>query len=565
MSRKYRPTSSQTAACAPRSAVSRWAAACLATLVACNTVRSPDPVRVRRVSRTGAVPSAHVSPVDCGVDAGVVAPSDASTDGGANPVDAALGAGGAATEDASVDASAPLDAAADGAADPSDAATEDAATDALADSADGAPEADTSSPRDVPKLIGAPLIFTPTEHSFGLNVVTTSRGAWELKLCVRADGSTEWRVLGSPALPTEDIAQWIVGGLDAGTRYEYQVLAVRDHEFEPLYLGRARTQRKPGERFTAALLTDSHIGPREDFLENPTPSGSMEPVLAAVAQDIAPSQADFMIHLGDMLDFHRFGFNDPPPDASWTRLGYLNYRRLLGDALGNAAHFAVIGNWEGENGDYTAEQIERSRSQRLLYVPNPTPTTYPEGGSPAQDYYAFTWGDALFVVLNVMSYTPTAHLLGSDPGLVDDWTLGKPQLDWLEDTLDAATSKWRFLFIHHTVGGAAGDYANSAYGRGGGQAAYVGEQAAVHGLMMKYGVQIFFYGHDHVFTDMVVDAIHYTLPGSAGAPWKFYQSETGYTQYWSESGHALVDVSPTSVTVQFIAQGGTELYSYKLE
>jgi len=33
-------------------------------------------------------------------------------------------------------------------------------------------------------------------------------------------------------------------------------------------------------------------------------------------------------------------------------------------------------------------------------------------------------------------------------------------------------------------------------------------------------VQIFFYAHDHVFTDMVVDGIHYTLPGSAGAPWK---------------------------------------------
>jgi hypothetical protein len=291
----------------------------------------------------------------------------------------------------------------------------------------------------------------------------------------------------------------------------------------------------------------------------------MEPTLAAVAPDIRPDKPDFMIHLGDMLDFHEFGFNDPPPDGAPTRLGYLNYRRLLGDTLGNAAHFAAIGNWEGENGDYTAEEIARSRTQRWLYVPNPTPTTYPEGGSPAQDYYAFTWGDALFVVLNVMSYTPTAHLLGSAPGLVDDWTLGEVQLTWLEETLAAATSKWRFLFIHHTVGGAAGDYINSAYGRGGGQAAQVGEQAAVHGLMLEYGVQIFFYGHDHVFTDMVVDGIHYTLPGSAGAPWKFNEYETGYTQYWPDSGHARVDVSPSAVKVEFIAQGGTPLYDYTIE
>ncbi|MBN1608211.1 MAG: metallophosphoesterase [Polyangiaceae bacterium] len=540
------------------------------------------------------MPSAHASPDYCPADAGVVVPRDAAADGETNSIDAAPDAGDGAPQDAAADATpdagdgAAQDAAADATPDAGDGAPQDAADDALANPADaapeadvvasqdaaadgevnpvdGAPEADASSQRDIPKLVGAPLIFTPTAHGFGLNVVTTSRGAWVLKLCVRRDGSTEWRILGAPALPAEDIAQWIVEGLDAGTRYEYQVLAVRDREFEPLYSGWARTQRKPGERFSVALLTDSHIQPREDFLENPTPTGSMEPVLAEVAQDIGPSHPDFMIHLGDMLDFHAFGFNDPPPDGAPTRLGYLNYRRLLGDALGNAAHFAVIGNWEGENGDYTAEEIERSRSERLLYLPNPAPATYPEGGSPAQDYYAFTWGDALFVVLNVMSYTPTAHLLSSSPGLVDDWTLGEPQLAWLEDTLAAAASKWRFLFIHHTVGGAAGDYSNSAYGRGGGQAAYVGEQAAVHGLMVKYGVQIFFYGHDHVFTDMVVDGIHYTLPGSAGAPWKFTEYETGYTQYWSDSGHAQVDVSPTSVTVEFIAQGGEPLDSYTIE
>ena len=34
-----------------------------------------------------------------------------------------------------------------------------------------------------------------------------------------------------------------------------------------------------------------------------------------------------------MLDYHLFGFNAPPPDARWARLGYLNYRRLLGAML----------------------------------------------------------------------------------------------------------------------------------------------------------------------------------------------------------------------------------------
>src|SRR4029079_10112523 len=102
------------------------------------------------------------------------------------------------------------------------------------------------------------------------------------------------------------------------------------------------------------------------------------------------------------------------------------------------------------------------------------------------------------------------------PARPDDWTLGQAQLDWLRQTLASSRSKWKFLLIHHPGGGNAGDEANSAYGRGGGRAALVGEQAIVHQMMRDYGVQIFFYGHDHVFTDMVVDGIHYWLPGSAG-------------------------------------------------
>ena len=268
--------------------------------------------------------------------------------------------------------------------------------------------------------------------------------------------------------------------------------------------------------------------------------------------------------MGDLLDYHLFGFNDPPPDSAWARLAYLNYRRMMGDTIGRAAHFPVIGNWDGESGCNTAEQRERSLSQRLRYVPAPAPGTYPEGGSANEDYYAFTWGDALFIVLNVMTYTESCHLLGINPGLPDDWTLGEAQLAWLEETLANATAKWRFTFIHHTVGGDAGNPVDSAYGRGGGRAARVGEQAIVHDLLMRHGVQIFFYAHDHVFTDMVVDGIHYTLPGSAGAPWKFTTSETGYTTYWPDSGYGRVIVSPESVQVDFVAMGGGVIASYTL-
>jgi 3',5'-cyclic AMP phosphodiesterase CpdA len=271
-----------------------------------------------------------------------------------------------------------------------------------------------------------------------------------------------------------------------------------------------------------------------------------------------------MVNLGDVLDFHQYGFNDPPPDKSIARAAYLNYRALLGDTTANAAHYEVLGGWDSEAGCDTPDEVDRSRSQRLLYVPGPDPTTYPEGGGAFENYYAFTWGDALFVMLDVFAYTPGCHLLGAYPGLVDDWTLGAEQLAWLRGVLAKATAKWKFIFIHHPVGGMTPDPIESAYGRGGGLAASVGEQAVVHQLMRDHGVQVFFYGHDHVFTDMTVDGIHYALPGSAGAPWMFTQEQTGYATSWPDSGWGRVDVTPDSVRVRFINLAGETLYQFTL-
>ncbi len=411
-------------------------------------------------------------------------------------------------------------------------------------------------------LLGAPLIFAPTHNGFDISVALRSGDPARLQARVREQGQATWTELGAPtSTPAADLAEWTVSGLRPDRRYEYEIYTDR-----PVYRSSVATARSPGTPFTFAMVSDTHIEPRDPIPPGIAVAGDDwgfdEATLLAVSGDIAKSHPDFVLNLGDTLDFHIFGFNRPPPDGTWTRLGYLDYRRMWSDTLGAVGHFPVIGNWDGETGCFTQEEIKRSLDQRLLYNPGPRPDTYPEGGGANRDYYAFTWGDALFIVLNVMTYTPTCHELAGNPGLPDDWTLGAAQLAWLERTLESATAKWRFTFIHHTVGGKAGNDDNSAYGRGGGQAARVGEQAIVHDLLLRYGVQIFFYGHDHVFTDMVVDGVHYTEPGSAGAPWKFTTSETGYTDYWPDSGHARVAVSPDRVQVDFVAMGGNVLTSY---
>lgn len=411
------------------------------------------------------------------------------------------------------------------------------------------------------ELLASPMVFAPTRDGFGVSALLATGTPESMVLSVREAGADAWGAPQAPdSVPAFDLARWELRGLASDTEYEYKLGTVGKGEERILYEGRAVTVRESGAAFSFALLTDTHIGGDPNFTNQGDPA-----VMTAITEQIAAASPDFVANLGDMLDFHKFGFNVAPPSGTVTRDAYLQYRQLLGDSAGRAAHFGVIGNWEGENGNYPEETIAWSREQRMLYLPGPNPSTYPQGGSEAEDYYAFEWGDALFIVLNVMTYTPTEHLLDTNGGKPEDWTLGTAQFDWLEKTLEGATAKWRFIMIHHAVGGAAADAANAAYGRGGGLAAYVGEQAKVHQLMLDHGVQIFFYGHDHVFTDMVVDDIHYSMPGSAGAIWLFGPETTGYPQSWQEPGWARVDVSPDAVDVKFIGLQGDPIYDYRIE
>jgi hypothetical protein len=393
-----------------------------------------------------------------------------------------------------------------------------------------------------------------------MSAVTKASDPGALRARVRRQGQADWGSLFEPTVRAPDLAEWSIDGLAAGTTYEYELVALAGDTIVKTYLGSVVTARPAGAAFSFALVTDTHVGSNLAYSNQ-----GDEGLLTAAGKEIQAAEPDFVVNLGDILDFHEYGFNTPPPSGSLTRSAYLNYRTAFGDVLGSTPHFAVLGGWDSENGCNTPEEIDRSRTQRLLYLPGPTPETYPAGGSPFEDYYAFTWGDALFVTLNVFSYTPTCHLLSSNPGLPDDWTLGAAQLDFLRHTLEAATARWRFVLIHHPVGGNAGDPDDSAYGRGGGRAAHVGEQEIVHQLMLEHGAQVFFYGHDHVFTDMNVDGIHYSLPGSAGSIWPFPESQTGYTEFWVDPGWARVDVTPTSVHVAFLALGGKLLYEYTLQ
>jgi len=297
-----------------------------------------------------------------------------------------------------------------------------------------------------------------------------------------------------------------------------------------------------GSPYSFALISDSHITPfNRERLQ----------IISQAASSILTRKPDLFFMLGDNIQtFTSHG--GPMTEERFGSQLYLLLRQGLGVLPSSVPTFVVNGNWEGENGWHSERERGWAKQARKAFIPNPGADTYPEGGSVDQDYYGFIWGDVLFLVLNVTGYTPLDHGLGSPIGKADDWTLGEKQKRWLFEQLSGSKARWKFLLAHHTVGGKAGDEVNSRYGRGGGQGAKMGEQAVLHGWMKQFGVQAFFYGHDHVFTDIEVDGIHYVCVGSAGAPWKFPEAITGYKRYWPDSGYTWVDVSRDQAKISFV-------------
>jgi len=412
--------------------------------------------------------------------------------------------------------------------------------------------------RRVPMLSLLPFLARPTVRSIDIQARNGELPATAI-LQVRSAAEDEWTPFGSPVtVDPGAFLHWDLDGLVGGSRYDYRVLlGSPGGEPGPVALGRFTTQRTGEQAFTAALMTDSHTGT--------FPEGRPElDVLDAVVHNVRRDHPELVLALGDNVAWPT-SRNRPQTDEVGALRAYTMYRRHMAPLTMSSPHFGLIGNWEGESGKFPAGAIATAGNVRRRFLPNPDHRTYPQGGSAAEDYYAFTWGPALFVVLNVQSYTVPSGEQPSrrdDVTVVEDWTLGAAQMAWLVRTLTSSDAPYKFVCIHHAVGGNAANEVETLYGRGGGRAARVGEQARLHELMLDTGVQVFFYGHDHVFVDQVVDGLHYALPGSAGAPWRFGRDITGYGSFWTDAGHARLMVRPEQSTVSYVNQSGDVIHEF---
>lgn len=436
-----------------------------------------------------------------------------------------------------------------------------------------------------PYGIPAPLLGRPTDTSVNVNVVPAEN--LEIFLEYRERNNTP--SLKTPAVVAEaGVPQNIViSGLAPDTGYIYQLCYRSPGDSEVRYSPEYSfsTQRGPGSSFVFDVQADSHLDERA--------SGDL--YRRTLANELG-DKPDFIIDLGDTFMTDKL----PVKNKETYKNQYLLQRSYI-DTVGHSVPlFLVPGNHDGEAGyalDGTGNNIAvQSLQFRQQYFPNPEPDGFYTGNSvnekftgPRQDYYAWEWGDALFVVLDPYWYTTTK------PGGKTDgwgWTLGETQYQWLKQTLETSPAPYKFVFAHHLVGGdpqgRGGTEFASLYEWGGNNpdGSYGFDQyrpgwgVPVHQLLVDNHVTAFFHGHDHFFAKQELDGITYQevpQPATSSSPKDSPGAEYGYTSgvMLGSPGHLRITVSPGSALVEYIGsalpgdnnsavKNGAVAYSYSL-
>jgi hypothetical protein len=323
------------------------------------------------------------------------------------------------------------------------------------------------------------------------------------------------------------------------------------------------TARPRGAPFTFTIQADPHL----DF--GIDPANYEKSLRHAVA-----ARTDFHVDLGDTF------MTDKYPTYTDALPHYLAQRYYFGIVGPTAPVFLVLGNHDGEQLGRGGDESMAvwSNLTRKKYFPNPVPDGFYTGSATPhrragllQNYYAWEWGDALFVVLDPFWYSPRTRG-GSRDGPVDNWsrTLGREQYDWLARTLAGSTARFKFLFLHHLAGG------ETPEGRGGSEAAAFFEWGGreidgrdtfaqkrpgwplpVHALLVRHRVSAVFHGHDHLYAQQEKDGIVYQLvpqPGHTRNDNIRSAAEYGYKSgvIAGASGILRVNVSPERALVEYV-------------
>lgn len=408
------------------------------------------------------------------------------------------------------------------------------------------PVAPTSTNSD---FVTTEILGRPTDSSVTVNVVP----AVDMDIVITygaLNGTAQTISVAGKANTPQEIQ---LSNLQPSTEYFYTVNGGTQHTFH--------TARAAGSTFTFAIQGDSHPERTKNQFD---PNLYTKTLLSAAAD-----QPDFYIAIGD--DFSVDTLKDVNPQTV-TQL-YINQRQWLG--LVDAPVYLVNGNHEQAslaNYDGTPNNVAVwAQTSRNAYYPQPAPDDFYTGNpEPVEhigllrDYYAWTWGDALFVVIDPYWHSPQTvdNQFGADRDQKKDrdlWnvTLGDAQYQWFRQTLETSNAKYKFVFTHHVLGTGRGgiELADTfEWGDSKNLSAHRTWDKTIHQLMVDNGVTIFFQGHDHIFARQELDGVIYqTLPEPAN-PFYSWENEDAFTSgdKFPNSGYVRVTVAPDGVTVDYI-------------
>jgi hypothetical protein len=368
-----------------------------------------------------------------------------------------------------------------------------------------------------------------------------------------------------------------LANLKADTEYFYRLQYRRpgQGDFTARAECRCHTQRAPGSEFCFGVQGDSH--PERPQMNDPA-------LYARTLLTAGAAKPDFYVCLGDDFSVDTL----PTLDEPRVTARYTLQRPFLGLVAQNAPLYLVNGNHEQASLFNYSQTDQRhlvavaAQLARNRYYPLPAPDGFYTGDreplpgiGPLRDYYAWTWGDGLFVVLDNYWHSPAMvdNGLHEGPnrgqgqgGRDRDWWnigLGQAQYQWFAQTLEQSRARHKFVFAHHVMGtGRGGVDQADLYEWGGrdrrGDNAFAqhrpGWELPIHQLMAKHRVSIFFQGHDHLYCRQERDGVVYQeVPMPADQGYQTYNAERYQTgAKLPNSGYLKVTVSPARVKVDYV-------------
>ncbi len=400
-------------------------------------------------------------------------------------------------------------------------------------------------------------VFAPAQGGSVWLVYGTTAGRYDAKSAT---------VTLAPAQPVEVS----LNGLLADTRYYYRLYFQSADGVGSGYSAEYsfHTARSSGSSFTFAVQGDSH----PERLK-----AQFDPDLyTRTLQTVAADRPDFYILSGD--DFSVDTLDPATINAAKVTERYTLQRPYLGLIGHSSPVFLVNGNHEQAAAyllDGTPNNVAVwAQNARNAHYAQPAPDDFYSGNSVSvpyvgllRNYFAWTWGDALFVTIDPYWASPVAvdNVFGGASKRLSMWdvTHGDAQYQWLKQTLETSKARYKFVFAHHVMGTGRGGIELVRQWEWGGEDAkgvsYFALQrptwpSPIHQLLVKNGATIFFQGHDHIWVHQSIDGVTYqTLSEPADPNYSLFNSDAYQSgDKFPNTGYTRVSVAPTGVKVEYV-------------